>query len=493
MLGVSDGGAVIQRPKTADRNWTDCPNETVHRNVICCLLALEITDYDTKPVFEQIRSTQNFRQLLSDATAHVAPHDLILMPREDGALLSFLADPEECFATALAIREATLVQGRYHDLPLRIGINLGKAQIAADEFGNPYLSGEGRQDADRLMRQGPPGQISAARQFVELLSRTAPALAESLEYQGLYSDTVGPRLCLYRVSAPKGPGLQNPPNQPTTLPLSLSLIDSPTLSALGRTTGAVHLAAESRNWLRRPWLGYALLPLLAGAALAILSNSLHVEGPAFSPADQAAAATPQPIASEAAASSRAPAAPREMSRIGVTGPLVRALDRNSSQSVAWRVRPSNEGASAGRPIDESPLPIIQKTGAPVLPWRREHSASTEGLELNRGASIHGAKAATLVLAIKPWGEVYVDGTKIGVTPPLKRLELAPGFRLITVTNSSLPRYQARLSVEPGARVTVAHDFECISNREKSCREGFGKGLELRSSLRLETAEAERSR
>jgi hypothetical protein len=97
------------------------------------------------------------------------------------------------------------------------------------------------------------------------------------------------------------------------------------------------------------------------------------------------------------------------------------------------------------------------------------------------------------LAIKPWGEVYVDGTKIGLTPPLKRLELAPGFRLITVTNSSLPRYQARLSVEPGARVTVAHDFECISNREKTCREGFGKGLELRSSLRFETAEAERSR
>jgi hypothetical protein len=107
--------------------------------------------------------------------------------------------------------------------------------------------------------------------------------------------------------------------------------------------------------------------------------------------------------------------------------------------------------------------------------------------------VRGARAATLLLAVKPWGEVYVDGTKIGVTPPLKRLELAPGLRLITITNSSLPRYQARLTVEPGAQMTVAHDFDCISNRGKTCREGFGGRLELRSSLRLETADAGRSR
>jgi hypothetical protein len=494
MLGVSDGGAVTQRPKTVDGNRTDCPNETGHRNVICCLLALEIADYDTKPVFEQIRSTQNFRQLLSDATAHAAPHDLVLMLREDGALLSFLADPEECFATALAIREATLTQARYGDLPLRIGINLGKAQIAEDEFGNPYLSGEGRQDADRLMRQGPPRQISVARQFVELLSRTAPELAALLEYQGLYSDTVGPRLCLYQVSAPKGPGSENPPEQPSTIPLSLSLIDSQTLSALARTTGPAQSGAVSRNSLRRSWLGYALLPLLAGAALAILSNSLHVEGPAFRPVDPVAAATPQTTRPEAAASSPVLVAPREMTRFGVTAPVVLAIDLKRPPSAASiRSKPSKGPAWAARPTDESAPLTLQKIDTPERRLDPKRTASAEGLELNRGASVHGARAATLILAVKPWGEVYVDGTKIGVTPPLKRLELAPGPRLITVTNSFLPRYQARLTVEPGARVTVAHDFDCISNREKTCREGFGKGLELRSSLSLQTAEAGRSR
>ena len=492
MLGVSDGGASTQRPKTADRNRVDCPDEATHRNVICCLLALEIADYDAKPVFEQIRSTQSFRQLLSDATAHTAPHDLVLMLREDGALLSFLADPEECFATAIAIREATLTQGRYRDLPLRIGINLGKAQIAEDEFGNPYLSGEGRQDADRLMRQGPPRQISVARQFVELLSRTAPELAELLEYQGLYSDTVGPHLCLYRVSAPKGLASENLPDQPATIPLSLSLIDSQTLSALDRGTAPAQSAVESRNSLRRSWLSYALLPLLAGAALALLSNSLHVEAPAFRPYDQVAAATPQTATSEAAASSPALVAP--LSRIALTAPAAIAVDLKRQPSAAsWRAKPRRELAWAARPIKESTPRALQRAVAPDKRSEGERTVQAEGLELTRGAPVHGARAATLLLTVKPWGEVYVDGTKIGVTPPLKRFELPPGRRLITITNGSLPRYQSRLVAEPGAQVTVVHDFDCVSNREKTCREGFGKGLELRSSLTLETAQAGRSR
>ena len=164
---------------------------TAHRKLICCLLALEIADYDAKPVLDQVRLTQDFHNLLFETTAGATSDDVVSMVGEDGALLGFLADPEECFTTALTIREATLTQDDYRDLPLRIGINLGKAEIAEDEFGHPHVSGEGTQDVNRLMRQGPPHQISVAGHFVELLSRTAPELAELLEYQGLYSDSVG--------------------------------------------------------------------------------------------------------------------------------------------------------------------------------------------------------------------------------------------------------------------------------------------------------------
>lgn len=46
-------------------------------------------------------------------------------------------------------------------------------------------------------------------------------------------------------------------------------------------------------------------------------------------------------------------------------------------------------------------------------------------------------------------------------------------------------------LEPDAKMTVAHDFSCVSTREKTCREEFGKGLEVHSRFRLETAEAGR--
>lgn len=171
--------------------------------VICCLLATEIADYQAKPIFEQIRLTRDFHELLLDATARVASHNLISAVREDSGLLAFLCDPADCITVALAMRDATLRQDRYGDLQLRIGIDLGKAHIAEDEFGQPQVTGEVAQDAGRLMRQGPPWQISVSRRFVELLLPSAPELVESLEYQGHYSDNMGAPLCWYRAPAPQ--------------------------------------------------------------------------------------------------------------------------------------------------------------------------------------------------------------------------------------------------------------------------------------------------
>src|SRR5215475_1894185 len=165
----------------------DNPGDTDSRKAICCLLVLEIADYEAKPVFDQIRLTQHFRQVLYDTTAHVGSDDVVSIVREQSAVLTFLADPEECFATALAIREAMLNQPAYRDLPLRMGINLGMVEIARDEFGHAYVSGAGRRDAERVMNQGPPRQVSVTRAFFEVLSRVAPELAGALEYRGVFS------------------------------------------------------------------------------------------------------------------------------------------------------------------------------------------------------------------------------------------------------------------------------------------------------------------
>jgi class 3 adenylate cyclase len=457
---------------------------SAHKELICCLLALEIADYDAKPVFDQVRLTQDFHNLLSDVMVRATSHDLVSVVGEDGALLGFLAGPEECFTTALTLREAALTQDDYRDLPLRIGINLGEAQIAEDEFGHPHVTGEGRRDADRLMRQGPPGQISVARHFVELLSSTAPELAELLEYQGLYSDGVGPPLCLYRVSAPQDAGSERPPT-----PVS-GVIDALTRSDLAPITAPAQSVAKSRNWSRRSWLGYALLPLLAGAAIVTLSSRLRVEAPVSvsSSAAQVAAATPRITVPGAPASLPAPVAPAEMTQSAATTLAVLANDPKRPRPASpRRAKPMEEAAPAAPRIEESASATFNNAAASeerLEPERR--GGADQPAEV---ASVQPPRSATLFLAVKPWGEVYVDGRKMGVTPPLRRFEVPLGRHLITITNSSLPIYQREVAIEPDTEVTVAHDFSCVSTRDKICREGFGKGLQLHSRFRLETAEA----
>jgi class 3 adenylate cyclase len=454
---------------------------TDHRKSICCLLALEIADYDAKPVFDQVRLTQDFHNLLFDAKVGASSRDLVSVVGEEGALLGFFADAQECFTTALMIREATLTQDRYRDLPLRIGINLGKAEIADDEFGNPYVSGQGKQDADRLMRLGPPRQISVARQFVELLSRSAPELAELLEYQGPCSDTVDPPLCLYRLSPPQSTEAESHLDRPRTMDLPSRVGDSsiqPPTSPAASSQGT----AERRSWLRRSWPAYALLLLLVGAALATLSSRFRVEGPA----PGAATATP-PVTAPAPMALPGPVVHQEITDGAVATPAVPAKDSRKPGAIpSRRAGPTTELAQAAPATAEAAATgFDNRVASEELPAQ---DPTDEGEQPTEVKPVQDPKSTTLFLAIKPWGEVYVDGRRIGITPPLKSFEVPIGRHVITITNSSLPIYQREVDVEPDAKITVAHDFTCVSTREKICREGFGKGLEFPSRFRFETAE-----
>jgi hypothetical protein len=179
-----------------------------------------------------------------------------------------------------------------------------------------------------------------------------------------------------------------------------------------------------------------------------------------------------------------------MTRSAVTTPAVLANDpKRPRPAASWRTKPRKQAAPAARRIQESVPPTFKKAAAPEERLEPERRAGVD--EPTKAPSVQGPRSATLLLAVKPWGEVYVDGKKIGITPPLKRFDVPLGRHLITITNSSLPIYQREVTLEPDAKMTVAHDFSCVSTREKVCREGFGKGLELPSRFRLETAEAGR--
>jgi hypothetical protein len=66
--------------------------------------------------------------------------------------------------------------------------------------------------------------------------------------------------------------------------------------------------------------------------------------------------------------------------------------------------------------------------------------------------------ATMALAISPWGEVHVDGNRVGVTPPLAALQLVPGRHEVEIRNQGFAPYRETVNLEPGKPLKIRHKF-----------------------------------
>jgi non-specific serine/threonine protein kinase len=70
-----------------------------------------------------------------------------------------------------------------------------------------------------------------------------------------------------------------------------------------------------------------------------------------------------------------------------------------------------------------------------------------------------AAQGTVRLAIKPWGEILVDGVSQGVSPPLKRISLPEGKHRVEITNPGFPSHVADIEVAKNQPVTVSYEFK----------------------------------
>jgi len=56
------------------------------------------------------------------------------------------------------------------------------------------------------------------------------------------------------------------------------------------------------------------------------------------------------------------------------------------------------------------------------------------------------------------GEIYVDGRKRGVTPPLRHIELAPGRHRIEIKNTIFPPRSESVEVKANGQLRIKHKF-----------------------------------
>src|SRR5712664_3096255 len=384
--------------------------EHTNRTFICSVLFLDIVDYSLRSVAEQIALKERFNAVLSEAIAGVATDDRIILDTGDGA--------------AMSLRDAVANQDVSSPprLQIRVGVNLGPVRLVKDINGQPNIIGDGINVAQRVMSFAEPGQILVSRSYYDVMARLSEDYGKLFHYEGAKTDKHVREHEVYAISS-------SPSNLRRTVPLpapkqtlrlpSLRLPKLPKLS-LRSLPGA--RAVNSKLFVAAP----LAFTLIVGTGVIARSHRNTDGGPktVYLVATPGEAPSVEPAKSEAGE----PAPRAEEPKVPP-----RAEEPKSSRRVKDAVAAPKAGAAiqTARANPAEAAPKAQEAGA--LPNPRES-------EIVATAPVSSTREATLNIVALPWAEVFVDGTRQGVTPPLRAIFLRPGKHRIELRNTSFPAH-----------------------------------------------------
>jgi serine/threonine-protein kinase len=187
---------------------------------------------------------------------------------------------------------------------------------------------------------------------------------------------------------------------------------------------------QSRRALQRAAIAAAAVLALAAGFVA-----LRDESPPPSVAREAAPPAPN-IAAAPAPAAEPPAPPP---------PPEAAPEKPPPAPVA---RPRPPARAAKKLPDPPPAPVVTPP-APV---------EVVVAPPPKPAPPPSPQTGKLVLAVSPWGEIYIDGKLRGTTPPLAELELPPGRHRIEIRNSAQLPFHTFVELQAGDTHRIRHTF-----------------------------------
>ncbi|NMG77650.1 serine/threonine-protein kinase [Aromatoleum diolicum] len=113
--------------------------------------------------------------------------------------------------------------------------------------------------------------------------------------------------------------------------------------------------------------------------------------------------------------------------------------------------------TAAPTVVPAPTPSEPEAAPPPTPTEPAVAAATVPAPARRDPA--APARGQLRLAVLPWGEVYVNGRRRGVTPPLRVLELPPGTYRIEIRNAGFPPSIQRVKIESGRSVSISYRFQ----------------------------------
>ncbi len=414
--------------------------ERANRTFICSVLFLDIAEYSKKPVSEQIQLKDRFNALIAESIRDIAPNDRIILDTGDGVAINFLGDPEDALFVGMSLRESFAPKAdEPPNLPARIGINLGPVRLVRDLNSQPNIIGDGINVAQRVMGFSQPGQILVSRSYYEVVSHISESYTKLLTYEGSRTDKHVREHEVYSVgyTNSRSSGIHSPAERAQVSTHEGRRQASTATLATG--TRSWPLLARIEPWLNNRTIAFGTATLSVGAfALAVVVNLLgHSE-----------VAAPSSQSAERSAQKKAQAFIRSEEGT-ISAPRKRA-EKKPRTAVA-RVQSTQPEVTLPAPKSDAGEKKETKL-SPFAIFSREQPAAEPG-----GPAVP-AGAALITLAISPWGEVYVDGDRIGVSPPVNEVEVAPGKRKIEIKNSGFPVYTQVVEVKADQKVRIKHKF-----------------------------------
>ena len=425
--------------------------DTANRTFICSVVFIDLVGYSKKPVTEQIRLKTSLTNNLSEAIKDITVNDRIILDTGDGAAISFLGDPEDALFVTLSLREAMIrenaeaTQGEVvGDDSVRMGINLGPVKLVKDINGHPNLIGDGINVAQRIMSFARPGQIVVSRSYYDVVSNLASEYAKLFHYEGSRTDKHVREHEIYVVGHHEG-ALQKAKDGMKDR-ASSTTPNQRRQSATGTSTVTLSMPAFVQDKKK--------LTMVAGglAGLVLILGLLVATKPKNAAETAVAAAPPPVVATRPAPTTQAePPKPVEIARPEPAKPDAKVLEQAPPASaVPAAAPPGDAGKDAMREV--------KKEGEKAAKDKAASEAASKG-ETKGDPSKPAVPPATLVFAITPWGEIFVNGKSRGVTPPMKSIKLDPGKHRIEVRNTTFPPHTENLDLKARDEISVRHKFQ----------------------------------
>ncbi len=420
--------------------------DQANRTFICSVVFIDLVGYSKKPVTEQIRLKTSLTTNLSEAIKDIPVNDRIILDTGDGVAISFLGDPEDALFVTLSLREkmisegmtSTIVEATGED-SVRMGINLGPVKLVKDINGHPNIIGDGINVAQRIMSFARPGQIVVSRSYYDVVSNLASEYAKLFHYEGSRTDKHVREHEIYVVGHHEG-ALQKAKDGMKDR-ASSTTPNQRKQSATGASTVTLSMPAfvQDKKKLTMVAGGLAGLVLILGILVATKPKTA---------AETTVATAPPPVVAPrpAPVSQTEPPKPVE-----ITKPDAKVLEQSPPAAAVPPAAPPTESS-------DKAARDVKKEGEKAAKDKAAAEAASKA-ETKGDASKPAVPPATLVFAVTPWGEIFVNGKSRGVTPPMKSLKLDPGKYKIEIRNTTFAPHTENYDLKAREEITVRHKFQ----------------------------------